>query len=66
MVCLFHAPPPIQAMLAYPVPELTALRKSPPLASITAGAVGGAGGLLVPGVTTRHYDVQVALLLAWA
>ena len=48
------------AIIAYPVPELAALRKSPPLASIKAAAVGAAGGMLVPGVTTRHYDVLVS------
>ena len=46
-------------MLANPVPELEALRVSPPLASLTSQAVGQAGGVVVPNVISRHYDLVV-------
>ena len=46
------------AMLAYPVAELTALRALPPLANLTAQSVGG-GDCLLLNVSTRHLDAVV-------
>lgn len=46
-------------MLANPVPELEALRASPPLASLTAQPVGQAGGVVLSKVISRHYDLVV-------
>ena len=46
-------------VLAIPVPELAALRKTPALVSMPGQQVGAVGGLVLPTVQTRHYDATV-------